>query len=339
MSATTSLFGRAFVAVCAETIKPRLLAAAMAAAVAVASPGLARADEFLAGDAPAPIRAPEGGSMEETSAGKWVGGAVGAVGAGVVAAALGANKYFTAAASVLGGIGGAKAGEDMASRRRGEVVQAYPGQVVSAEEEIVPRGLEGARGVERSLIFPQRVGRTDLPRMSEETIRSFDGLAITAAAYRLVVQSSYDNYAAAKERLALSPRDVGVSRHFLAVKKTLDADIAGLNIAIADLANATRLLRKSYPGNEFGGYQALQVSISAPAQVRSREVATDRPIYPFAETLAVQIENGEVQHMTQAAPGYATSAAMLRSGGGAQGARGADSAAGPNETMRRLGMR
>lgn len=310
MSATLSVFGRAFVTACAATAKPRLIAAAMAAVVAVSAP-LAHADEYLSGDSPAPVRLQEreGGQGDDgAQVGRWVGGAVGAAGTGAVALALGANKYFAAAAAALGGIGGAKVGERLATGQEqpaGTLRVGFPG-----EQE--PRGLEGAVGTERSMIFPQAIGRTDQPRMSHETIRSYDSLAVTASAYRLLTQSSYAEYAALKEHLLLNPRSVEAAQRFQGAKRVLENDIAGLNIAMADFSNATNALRRRYPGNEFGSYQALAMSLAAPAQVRAREVEPDRPIHPFAEAMAMRIRSGEVQHVTAAAPGYATGDNILR---------------------------
>lgn len=343
MSATLSVFGRAFVTACANTTAPRMLAVAMAAAMSVSSPA-AHADEYLTGDAPVPMRTSEGGQMEEGGAqvGRWVGGAVGAVGTGAVALAVGANKYFAAAAAVLGGIGGAKVGERMANANgqpQGQVARVdFPG------EEPQPRGLEGAVGTERSMIFPQVVGRTDQPRMSQESIRSYDNLAVTAAAYRLLAQASYSEFLSVKEQFVLNPRNADVSRRFLEAKKSLEGDIAGLNIALADFSNATQTLRQRYPGNDFGGYQALSMSISAPAQVRAREVEPDRPIHPFAEAMAMQIRSGEVPRVTAAAPGYATGDGVLRSAivrqdmGRPLQQSGRGSMANPSDTLHRLSL-
>ena len=315
MSATASIFGRVFVAVCANTMHPRLLAAAMAAAVAVAAPGAVHADEYLSGDSPVAARVAEGSARADVGASRVAGGAIGAIGAGVLASAVGANKYFTAAAAVLGGIGGAKVGEQSALERgrRPMVARALPGVVVSSEQEIEPRGLEGAIGLERSLLFPMTIGRTDLPRMGQESVRAYDDLAIQAAAYRLLTQSSYASYEAAREDLALHPRDIEASRQMIAVKHMLDSDISGLNIAIASYTRATQILRRNYPGNDFGAQQSLAVSLAAPAQFRARAVEPDRPIYPFAEAMAIRIRNGEVPHVTMVAPGYSTGDDRMRS--------------------------
>src|SRR3989344_1341110 len=111
---------------------------------------------------------------------------------------------------------------------------------------------------------------------------------------------------------------------------------------LAILMHRVNSLRQRSPGNNFGGYQALSVSISAPAAVRAREVEPDRAIFPMAELLAQQIRNGEVERVTVAAPGYATGGEMIRSTltrqEAALGRSGTGSAAGPGETMRRLGM-
>lgn len=311
MSATTSIFGRVFVAVCANTLQPRLIAAAMAAAVAVAAPGGAHADEYLSGNVSTPMGVSDGGSRSDLDAGKVAGGAIGAIGAGVLASAFGANKYFTAAAAVLGGIGGVKVVEQGRESAPG---RALPGVVVpSTGQEIEPRGLEGAVGLERSLIFPASIGRPGLPRMRQESVRAYDDLAIQAAAYRLLTQSSYGEYLAAREDLALHPREIEASQRMIAAKRALDNDIAGLNVSLASYSRATQILRRNYPGNDFGASQALAASLSAPAQMRAQAVEPDRPIYPFAEAMAMQIRNGEVPRVTVAAPGYATGDDRLRS--------------------------
>src|SRR3989344_4883455 len=320
MNPAISVFGRCLVAACAEAVKPRMIAIAMAAAVAVAVPDAAKATEQNPDGSPV-VRQGQyqnddaGGEAGPSQVGKWVGG-------------------------LLGGIGGAKVGESLSANSASQARVGVVGMPADDGGEV--NGLQGARGLERSSIFPSDVGRTDKARMGTETLRSYDQLAVNAAAYRLLVQSSFVEFSGAKERLALSPRDLDASRQFLASKKALEGDIAGLNIAIADLGNATNVLRQRYPGNNFGGYQALSVSISAPAAVRAREVEPDRAIFPMAELLAQQIRNGEVERVTVAAPGYATGGEMIRSTltrqEAALGRSGTGSAAGPGETMRRLGM-
>ncbi len=341
MNPAISVFGRCLVAACAQAAKPRMVALAMAAAVAVAAPDGAMALEQNQDGSPV-VQPGDYASADapHNQAGKWLGGLVGAGAGAAIAAASGANKYFTAAAGVLGGIGGAKVGESLSTN---SAAQARVGTVtMPADDGGEVQGLVGARGLERSSIFPSDVGRTDKARMSSDTIRSYDQLAVNAAAYRLLVQSSYGDYVGAKERLALAPRDLGASRQMLAAKRALEGDIAGLNVAIADFGNATNVLRQRYQGSNFGGYQALQVSIGAPASVQAREVEPDRPIYPAALALAEQIRSGQVDRVTAAAPGYATGGEMMRSAlirqDAAIGRSGLGSAAGPGETMRRLGM-
>ena len=339
MNPAISVFSRCLVAACAQSAKPRMIAVAMAAAVAVAGVDNAVAAEQNPDGSPV-VHQGDYADAPHGQAGKWLGGIVGAGASAAVAAASGANKYFTAAAGVLGGIGGAKVGESLSAN---SASQARVGAVtMPADDGGEVQGLAGARGLERSSIFPTDVGRTDKARMSADTLRSYDQLAVNAAAYRLLVQSSYIEYTSAKERLALAPRDVGASRQFLSAKKALETDIAGLNVAIADFGNATNVLRQRYQGNNFGAYQALQVSIGAPAVVRSREVEADRPIYPAALALAEQIRAGELERVTAAAPGYATGSEMTRSAlirqEAAIGRSGQGSAAGASETMRRLGM-
>jgi hypothetical protein len=332
MSATLSILGRCVVAAASQAIAKRMVAAAVASAVAVAGP--AQAEEYIYPDGV------QQGVSSDGPSGKLVGGVVGA-GAGALAAiGLGASKYIAAAAAVLGGIGGAKigermsAGESLTARTIGEVVP--PGQMTGYEAPVHMHD----QMAERSMFFPSD-GLPGQPRMSAQTVSQFDGLAIAAAAYRLLVQVSSSDYALARERLALAPRDVEASRHLLASKRNLEADIAGLNIALADYSNAMNVLRSRYPGNNFGPYQALAVSLSAPASVRAREIEPDRPIYPFAEAMAMQIKSGTLERVTAAAPGYATGGELLRSAIGRQDAMamsGRSSAASPDESLRRMGM-
>ena len=259
MSATESLLGRSlfFAASCAT--RQTALAAALVSVMMVA-PAFAQTD----------IEKNDAAQSTSRAATEGLGTVIGAVGAAGAAHLLGANRLVTVAAGFAGGIFGLRSG----------------GKMADAQEKA---------DRDAGLLSPKV--EAGGPKMSEQLLHKYDELAITAAAYRLLVQVSASNFQTAKEMLALSPRDLDASKSLLAAQKEVSRNVAGLNVALTDFSNATDTLSKRYTGTDFRSYRALFASISAPSGAIAAEVSEKKPIYEAALARAQKIHDGDVSRL------------------------------------------
>lgn len=284
MSAATSVFMRAFYAAAAGAVSR-----AGDASRGVALRGLAAA--VIAGSAVAPAMAESYESQNPGGAAVSVdqGGApsallptAGGVVDGVVQIGQGVGTVFSGFGRYLAGATGA-----VASIGASSAVVATPGVVVSA----------GQAG-----------------RLGPEQQAAFDQLAVNGAAHRLVAEAAYESFANAREAFALSPKNQTLARTVIGARKSMEREVAALNVAIAEFGNATKVLAQRYTTTNFSPYKALHASISSPIEMRSGEVAPNKPIYAAAEKLAIQIVAGEAPRATVMVPGGNAAAAVVGEG-------------------------
>ena len=173
----------------------------------------------------------------------------------------------------------------------------------------VGRFISGASGNVAATIgnigAPASVGANPVAmgQLSPAQQEAYDKLAVGAAAQRLVAEAAFDSFASKSEAAVLSPRNASVAREVLSARNSLNREVAALNIAVAEFGNATNVLSRRYKETNFNAYKALQASISSPIELRAGEVTQDKPIYPQAEELAVQIMAGEVPRATSVSAG------------------------------------
>ena len=125
-------------------------------------------------------------------------------------------------------------------------------------------------------------------------------LGSNVLAYRALAEQTHGLYKAAVLNYALNPRDIELAKAVDSNAAAVNRDVAGLNVALKDLRQATDLIAKQYtklPREVFAEHRRILAQGSLPLQVSADFSSISEPLRQAGETVAFAIRSGQVEHL------------------------------------------